>query len=94
MDKNIIILLSILSLGNLFFLGFRNFLVFEWRSKSREAISKYCDTLISKRKYDIEINYYNTMQIEYFKHVFSFWLWGAKSGLKPKYKELLEPYFY
>jgi len=77
----------------MFFLLFRNTLVFKWRSDSREAISKYLNFLIAKRLYNMNIRYYDEMQIEYFKHVFSFWLWGKKSSIKPEYQDLLEPYF-
>lgn len=85
--------LIVICVVNMFFLLFRNTLVFKWRSNSREAISKYLDFLIAKRLYNMNISYYDEMQIEYFRHIFSFWLWGSKSSIKAEYKDLLEPYF-
>lgn len=60
---------------------------------SRKIISLYCDDLIEKREYKIGSGYFTLMQIPYFKHMFSIWLNGKYSRIKPEYKEILAPYF-
>lgn len=93
MNQIIIYILMAFGLLNIFFFGVRNTLVFEWRAKSRNAISRYCDDLIINKKYNVNINYYTEMQLEYNHHVFYFWLWGEKSGIKKEHRNILEKYF-
>lgn len=85
-----IIIITILVLDFLFFM--RNNYTFSCGNKSRELISRYTDYLLHSKQYEIGENYYDKMEISYWKHLFSIWLWGKYSRIKPEYKDLLKPY--
>jgi len=48
--------------------------------------------LIEKGQYTDKINYQEEMQMNYFKHMFSIWLWGKYSIVKPEYQKLLNSF--
>ena len=54
------------------------------------CISNYCEELLSKREYDITVNYYKRYKYDYYKHVHNLTLWGRYSAIKPEYRELLK----
>lgn len=68
----------------------RNTYTWHCRNISIDLVSKYKDYLIIKEEYDMNIHYSDEMIIEYNKHMFSIWLWGKYSCIKPQYKELLK----
>jgi hypothetical protein len=54
-------------------------------------ISAYTKT-IPYGEYEFGKDYYEEMKISYFRHIFSFWLWGKYSVIKPQYREMLKEY--
>lgn len=93
MEQETLLRISYFVFGFLSFVLIRNYIVFSWRQKMFMAIYSYRMWQIENQKYDTKINNYEVMSIPYFKHVFSFWLWGKMSGIKNEYKDLLKPYF-
>ena len=70
----------------------RNSYTYNRCENARILIYKYTIYLIEKRQYSSDIEYYDEMRMGYDKYLFSIWLWGKYSIIKPQYKELLKSF--
>lgn len=68
---------------------FRNEYTLKRMEEARILISKYNQKLLKNKKYDITIDYYNDMIIDYNEYLISLNLWGKYSAIKPEYKNIL-----
>ena len=89
--KVLLILMIIITLVSFSILK-RNDYVYKIRRKAICIIDKYCNYLISVRKYDLTADYYNRYMIPYDKHLFSFWLYGVKSSFKREHLNELKDF--
>jgi hypothetical protein len=89
----LIIFLLLLNAISFFFFVIRSTFTVKRGEFARDAIGRYCDDLIRSGQYDVNVNYFEDMQISFTRYCFSFWLWDKYSRVKPEYKNILEPYF-
>jgi hypothetical protein len=87
MGLNIMIILWFVFL---LLLGIRIIYTHAMEEIAGRAIYKYCGYLIDNNQYSMSADYFGEMGIEYFKYLFSFWIFGA--AIKSEYKEILKPF--
>lgn len=84
-------LLVVVTAIYIFFL-FRNEYIYNTRMKAVNIVNEYCEYLIKIHEYDSKINYFKKYLINYYKHLFCFWLWGVESSFKKEYLEEIKDF--
>lgn len=59
---------------------------------SEDIIHQYTSDLIEQDKYDMDVNYYEEMELDIIDYFFHFWWWSVDKCFKSEYKELLKGY--
>jgi hypothetical protein len=62
------------------------------RRKAIDLISDYLEKLIREKKYDISINYYELMIIDYDKFLWNPFAFTKYDAIKPEYKQVLKDF--